>query len=115
MHARISELFAKEAMMFVIPRPTTMINLVAGLVGLLFDQVYEAEAQVDEAQVESEADDLTTISGIGPTFARRLNEAGVFTYAQLASLSPEEVVVITHVAEWQGDPVDWIGQAGSQV
>jgi predicted flap endonuclease-1-like 5' DNA nuclease len=101
-------------MMFGIPRPETMINLVAGLVGLLFDQVYEAEAQANEAPVELEADDLTTISGIGPTFARRLNEAGVSTYGQLASLSPQEVVTITHVAEWQGDPVDWISQAGAQ-
>lgn len=101
--------------MFAIPRPKTMINIVAGLVGLLFDQVYEAEAEVEEVARESEADDLTTINGIGPTFARRLNEAGVFTFAQLASLSPGEVVAHTHVAEWQGDPVDWIDQAGARV
>ncbi len=100
--------------MFAIPRPKTMINLVAGLVGMLFDQVYEAEAQIDEAPIETEADDLTAIGGIGPTFARRLNEAGVRTYAQLSELSPDEVVAITHVAEWQGNPVDWISQAGSQ-
>ena len=97
--------------MFGIPRPETMINLVAGLVGLLFDQVLDSE--VEEEQVESEANDLTAISGVGPTFARRLNEAGVFTYAQLASLTPDEVVTITQVAEWQGDPLDWINQAGS--
>ncbi len=100
--------------MFGIPRPETMINLVAGLVGLFFDQVLEAEAQGDDAPVESETDDLTTISGIGPTFARRLNESGVSTFGQLASLSPDEVVTITHVAEWQGDPVAWISQAESQ-
>lgn len=96
--------------MFSIPRPETMINLVAGLVGLLFDQVYEAEA--DEEAIESEADDLTVINGIGPAFARRLNEAGISTFAQLAGLNPDEVVEITGVAEWQGDPVEWIDQAG---
>lgn len=100
--------------MFRIPRPETMINLVAGMVGLLFDQVTQAEARVDEVPAETGADDLTTISGIGPTFARRLNEAGVTTYAHLASLSPDDVVTITQVAEWQGDPVDWINQARAQ-
>lgn len=115
MPAGIARFFAKEDMMFAIPRPKTMINIVAGLVGLLFDQVYEAEAEVEEVARESEADDLTTINGIGPTFARRLNEAGVFTFAQLASLTPEEVVTHTHVAEWQGDPVNWINQASARV
>ena len=57
------------------------------------------------------ADDLTAISGIGPTFASRLMEAHITTYQQLAELSVDQVRDITHVADWQADPEDWIVQA----
>ncbi len=39
-------------------------------------------------------DDFTRIRGIGPAFARRLQEAGVRTYAQLAAMTPEEVAAV---------------------
>lgn len=35
-------------------------------------------------------DDLTQIKGIGPVIAKKLNEAGIMTYQQLARLSKEE-------------------------
>lgn len=38
-----------------------------------------------------EADDFTRIAGIGPTFAARLQEAGIATYSQLAALDAEEI------------------------
>lgn len=58
-----------------------------------------------------EMDDLTIIKGIGPTFASRLEDAGVDSYRKLADLSPDELKEITHVADWQGDPREWINQA----
>jgi len=61
------------------------------------------------------SDDLTIIGGIGPTFAKRLNEAGILTFGQLANLEQEQVVEITHVAKWQADPTDWIRQAQTMV
>ncbi|NCF64777.1 MAG: hypothetical protein GWP61_02315 [Chloroflexi bacterium] len=57
------------------------------------------------------SDDLTAISGIGPTFASRLSEAGITTYQELAGLSVEQVRDITQVADWQANPDDWIAQA----
>ncbi|MCA9932521.1 MAG: hypothetical protein H6662_18290 [Ardenticatenaceae bacterium] len=56
-------------------------------------------------------DDLTLINGIGPTFARRLQEAGVTTYAKLAILTPEYLKEVTKAADWQADPANWIVQA----
>lgn len=56
-------------------------------------------------------DDLTQIKGIGPTFARRLKEAGITTFAQLAGATVGQLQEITGVAEWQADPADWIAQA----
>lgn len=46
-------------------------------------------------------DDLTQIKGIGPTYAAKLNAAGVFTYASLSVLEPRRLMEI-------------LGEAGSQ-
>jgi predicted flap endonuclease-1-like 5' DNA nuclease len=60
----------------------------------------------------AEEDDLTLIRGIGPVFARRLNQAGIYTFSQLAELKAEEVESITQVTRW--DPADWIAEAKSK-
>ena len=36
-------------------------------------------------------DDLKLINGIGPALEKRLNEAGVYTFADLVQLTPEEL------------------------
>ena len=94
-------------------RPKEVIDVVAGMIGLLFDQV-DGELPIEvEAPIEPRpaTEDLTKINGIGPAFARRLAEAGVSTYAQLASMTAQEVRERAGLAEWQGDPEDWISQA----
>ena len=101
-------------MRIVFVRPKEVIDVVAGMIGLLFDQLdgktpFEMEMEAEQpAPVE---DDLTKISGIGPAFARRLHDAGVSTYAELAGLTAQEVRERTELAEWQGDPDEWISQA----
>jgi predicted flap endonuclease-1-like 5' DNA nuclease len=35
-------------------------------------------------------DDLTVIKGIGPVISKRLNQAGIYTYEQLAELTLDE-------------------------
>jgi len=52
-------------------------------------------------------DDFTTIRGIGASMQQRLNKAGVYTYAQLAASTPEElrrglgaVAQLAKVEEW---------------
>ena len=37
-----------------------------------------------------DADDLKKIKGIGPVIAKRLNQAGIYTFAQLADLTLDE-------------------------
>lgn len=59
-------------------------------------------------------DDLTAIGGIGPTLAKKLNEAGISSYAQLAALSDDDIDrlerdVIRFSGRIKRD--DWIGQA----
>jgi len=75
--------------------------------------IVERESPVESAHAaeKTNRDDLTTINGIGPTFAKRLKEAGIITYDDLTALSVDQLREITHAAEWQANPNDWILQA----
>lgn len=64
--------------------------------------------QIIEPEVRH-ADPFETIDGIGPTYKQRLNESGIYTFAQLADTSPELLKEITGVTRW--DPADWISEA----
>lgn len=69
----------------------------------------QEEAVVERIIVK---DNLERINGIGPMFARRLNEAHIFTFDQLAALSPERVKEIIAPQPWQQiDPDGWITEA----
>jgi hypothetical protein len=54
-------------------------------------------------------DRLEVIRGIGPVAARRLNEAGIYTYRQLGQLTSEDLQDITGATRW--DPAEWITEA----
>ncbi|MCA9899890.1 MAG: hypothetical protein KC433_16985 [Anaerolineales bacterium] len=57
-------------------------------------------------------DRLQKIHGIGDVFTRRFNEAGVYTFAQLAEISPERAREIIKPEEWQAiEPEQWIDEA----
>lgn len=57
-------------------------------------------------------EDLTLVRGIGPTYASRLQEAGISTLSALALASPEEVCEIVQVKPWQNAaPKEWIVEA----
>ncbi|MCI0393627.1 MAG: helix-hairpin-helix domain-containing protein [Chloroflexi bacterium] len=55
---------------------------------------------------------LEIIRGIGPAYARRLNEAGVDTLADLAQMTPDQVAKIIKPKNWQAvEPAAWIAEA----
>lgn len=57
-------------------------------------------------------DPLEQINGIGPLFAQRLHEAGIFTYAQLAAATPDRVYTALQLEDRQSiDAQAWIAQA----
>jgi len=63
---------------------------------------------------DGEGDDFTRISGVGKVFDRRLHQAGVNSYADLAALNPEGIA--SRLAEPAVRPgriggEDWTGQA----
>ena len=68
------------------------------------------EARIPE-EVEPPGDDLESIVGIGPVFAARLQEAGISTFAQLASTSAEDLARITEQSLERVIEEGWVGQA----
>ena len=59
---------------------------------------------------ESVPDNLQEIDGIGPTYAERLQEAGINSYAALASKSPGQILDITGIRSEQ-TAEKWIAAA----
>src|SRR6185312_6576595 len=62
-----------------------------------------------------ETDDLKLIYGIGPAVEQRLHGVGVYTFAQLAALSPADIAAsVSDLAGLTAERIlkqDWIGQA----
>lgn len=73
----------------------------------------EVDPAAQGGAAASEADDLTKINGIGPTYAKRLIDAGITTFAGLSSKSPEELRLITKATGKSADAESWIVQASS--
>lgn len=72
----------------------------------------QAELNARSNQVPQRKDRLERIKGIGAVFARRLNAAGIFTFDQLAGLTPEQVEEIIQAQGWQKiEPEKWIAEA----
>ncbi|MCZ7545328.1 MAG: DUF4332 domain-containing protein [Anaerolineae bacterium] len=71
----------------------------------------EAEAP---APAPAGEDNLTRIDGIGPAYARALNELGIRTFAQLAQADPEALAA--QIDRLTADRIrrdDWLGQAAA--
>jgi hypothetical protein len=62
-------------------------------------------------QADQPADDFREIAGIGATYERRLHDAGILTYQDLAARSPEQLGEVTGVSAARIASEDWIGQA----
>ena len=64
-----------------------------------------------------QADDLTRLRGVGPQLARRLNEVGIYHFAQMASWGPEEVEWMDGRLRARGriERDDWVAQAKALV
>ena len=85
------------------------------------DELSDAEQTIDQLRAEinslagkvsTDTDYLERVKGIGVVFARRLNEAGIQTFEQLAAQTPGRIREIINPEEWQKiDPESWIAQA----
>lgn len=72
----------------------------------------QAQLAPPSATEVAAADQFQDITGIGQVFAKRLNDAGIYTFAQLSELSSERLHEIIQPQEWQSlDYAAWISQA----
>lgn len=96
---------------------------------ILGKKLVEMQARLNEAEKQTETlqekmtavqhtfdytgkNQLQLIRGIGPAYARRLNEAGVLTLEDLAKCAPEQVLEIVQPKKWQHlQPEEWIREA----
>jgi predicted flap endonuclease-1-like 5' DNA nuclease/gas vesicle protein len=65
-----------------------------------------------KTKVREEPDDLTQLHGIGPTISNRLNAAGIFTFAKLASSSIDQLRKALGESAKFANLEMWIKQAG---
>jgi predicted flap endonuclease-1-like 5' DNA nuclease len=85
------------------------------LAAALEPEIEGVEAVEDAAPkiVAAGADDLTRLSGIGPTLASKLSDLGVKTYADIASWTESDIDKFDKSLKLLGRATrdDWIGQA----
>lgn len=72
-----------------------------------------APASEPAAAAPSAGDDLKKLSGVGPALEKKLLEAGVTSFAQIASWGPDEIAEFDEKLSFKGriEREDWIGQA----
>ena len=58
-------------------------------------------------------DDLTKLNGVGPQLEKKLNEAGIFHYWQLAAMQPADVAKLDADLKLNGriERDGWVAQA----
>lgn len=59
-----------------------------------------AKAEAKPAKAAAAADDLTAITGVGPAAAKKFNEAGITTFAQLAEIDVDSFDAVKVKPEW---------------
>jgi predicted flap endonuclease-1-like 5' DNA nuclease len=57
------------------------------------------------------SDDLTRVKGIGPVYRARLEQAGITTFAGLASSTAQKIAEAAEVTVERA--ADWLGQAAA--
>ncbi|WP_159810469.1 50S ribosomal protein L21 [Litoreibacter roseus] len=65
------------------------------------------------AKADEGADDLKKLSGVGPALEKKLNEAGVTTFAQIAAWTEDDVAAMDEKLSFKGriEREGWIDQA----
>jgi len=73
----------------------------------------EAPKKAAPAKAAAEADDLTQLKGVGTAIAKKLVDAGITSFAQIAAFTPEEIEMFEEKLSFKGriERDGWIEQA----
>jgi len=69
------------------------------------------EAPKATAKAETKGDDLTKIAGIGKVYAGKLNDEGIFTYADVVNMTQAQIDTMEEKYTFKGDFKDAIADA----
>lgn len=71
------------------------------------------KAKAAPAAASGEGDDLTQLSGVGPALLKKLNAAGITTFAQIAAWTEADVAEFDDILSFKGriEREGWIAQA----
>jgi len=72
-----------------------------------------AAAKAEKKADKKGGDDLSLLSGVGPVLVKKLNEAGITTFRQIAELTPEQAKELDEKLSLRGriEREEWIEQA----
>ena len=73
----------------------------------------QAPAKAEKKADKEGGDDLSLLSGVGPVLVKKLNEAGITTFRQIAELTPEQAKELDEKLSLRGriEREEWIEQA----
>jgi len=71
----------------------------------------KAAAKPAAKKAEAKGDDLTKIAGIGKVYAAKLNDEGIFTYADVVNMTQEQIDMMEEKHTFKGDFKDSIEDA----
>ena len=76
-----------------------------------------SKAEAPKAEAAAGADDLKKLSGVGPALEKKLHDAGVTTFAQIAAWTEEDVAAMDEKLSFKGriEREGWIEQAKAMV
>lgn len=77
------------------------------------DKSAKAKPVADAGVADGAADDLKQLSGVGPALEKKLNEAGVTTFAQIAAWTEEDIAAMDEKLSFKGriEREGWVDQA----
>ncbi len=72
-------------------------------------RIRELEDELARLRAKPKVDNLELINGIGKVFAKKLNDAGIFTFEELARTAPDRIRDIIQPKSWQLiEPEKWV-------
>ncbi len=78
---------------------------------LIQESIKEGEAEEKVASAGDKKDDLTKLPGVGKVTAQKLNDMNIFTFADVANVTEEQINTIENEHKFKGDFKDVIAEA----
>ena len=71
----------------------------------------KADTKADQKSDKGATDDLKKLGGVGPAMEKKLNEAGITSFAQLAKLKKAEIAELEETVGAKGKVDAWVAEA----